>query len=235
MSYCVNCGVELRESESHCPLCDTKVVNPRKPYNENAERAYPRRYDVVLPAENRMMTALLATILTFLPALTCVIVDYVISEKATWSLYVAIAMGVLWSFVLPLVVVTKHRAVISLLIGTVSLSLGLFLIEKLVPVKGWFMPLALPIVVCAAFFILIIILAAKYVVFGVLKMMAFFFSFTALMVVVIEIVTDMYIDNSVQLQWSLAAFVPLVLVSLVLLIIERKKRVKDEMRKKFHI
>ena len=51
MSYCVSCGVELRESESHCPLCDTKVVNPRKPYNENAERAYPRRYDIVLPAK----------------------------------------------------------------------------------------------------------------------------------------------------------------------------------------
>ena len=84
-------------------------------------------------------------------------------------------------------------------------------------------------------FILIIILAAKYVVFGVMKMMAFFFSFTALMVVVIEIVTDMYMDDNVQLQWSLIVFVPLVLVSLVMLVVERKKRVKDEMRKKFHI
>ena len=84
-------------------------------------------------------------------------------------------------------------------------------------------------------FILINILAAKYVVFGVLKMMAFFFSFTALMVVVIEIVTDMYMDDNVQLQWSLIVFVPLVLVSLVMLVVERKKRVKDEMRKKFHI
>jgi len=97
------------------------------------------------------------------------------------------------------------------------------------------MSLALPIVICASFFILIIILAAKYVVFGVLKMMAFFFSFTALMVVVIEIVTDMYMDDNVQLQWSLIVFVPLVLVSLVMLVVERKKRVKDEMRKKFHI
>lgn len=235
MSYCVNCGVELRESESHCPLCDTRVVNPRIPYNENAERAYPRKYDVILSAENRMMTALLVTIISFLPALTCLIVDYVISGKSTWSLYVAIAMGVTWTFILPSLVLRKNRAVTSLVIGTVSLLLGLWLIERIVPVKGWFMPLALPIVVCASLFILITILAAKYIFIGVVKMISFSFSFIALMVVVIEIVTDMYMDDAVQLGWSLIVFVPLVLLSLVFLIIERKKRVKAEMKKKLHI
>ena len=28
MSYCVNCGVKLKQSEKVCPLCNTKVINP---------------------------------------------------------------------------------------------------------------------------------------------------------------------------------------------------------------
>ena len=28
MSYCVNCGVKLKQSEKFCPLCNTKVINP---------------------------------------------------------------------------------------------------------------------------------------------------------------------------------------------------------------
>ena len=31
MSYCVNCGVELCDSAKECPLCNTPVINPRKP------------------------------------------------------------------------------------------------------------------------------------------------------------------------------------------------------------
>ena len=33
MSYCVNCGVELADSERRCPLCHTEVHNPRQPYD----------------------------------------------------------------------------------------------------------------------------------------------------------------------------------------------------------
>lgn len=113
MSYCVNCGVELRESESHCPLCDTRVVNPRKPFNEHAERAYPKTNDIILTAEDRMMTVILITVLTFLPALTCLIVDYVISGKCTWSYYVVIAMSVIWSFIVPPIILKRNRIVIT--------------------------------------------------------------------------------------------------------------------------
>ena len=28
MSYCVNCGVKLKQFEKVCPLCNTKVINP---------------------------------------------------------------------------------------------------------------------------------------------------------------------------------------------------------------
>lgn len=79
------------------------------------------------------------------------------------------------------------------------------------------------------------ILVAKRIVFGVLKMISFSFSFSALLIMVIEIVTDMYIDKNVQLQWSLIVFIPLIMLSVALLVIDRKRAVKDEMKKKLHI
>ena len=45
MSYCVNCGVKLKESEKVCPLCNTKVINPNNlktefipAYSQNIEK-----------------------------------------------------------------------------------------------------------------------------------------------------------------------------------------------------
>lgn len=235
MSYCVNCGVELRDSESHCPLCDTRVVNPNKPFNEHAERAYPKVNDIVLSAEDRMMTVILITVLTFLPALTCLIVDYVISGNCTWSYYVVIAMSVIWTFIVPPLIIKRNTIVISLVIDTVTVLTGLWLVERLVSIKGWFTLLALPIVLSSSLFTLVMVIVAKRIVFGVLKMISFCFGFSALLIIVIEIVTDIYMNDVVQLQWSLIVFIPLVLLSVALIVIDRKRAVKDEMMKKLHI
>ena len=34
MSYCVNCGVKLKQSEKVCPLCNTMVINPNNLNND---------------------------------------------------------------------------------------------------------------------------------------------------------------------------------------------------------
>ena len=40
MSYCVNCGVELEKGAKKCPLCGTKVINPREIGDEHIH-SYP--------------------------------------------------------------------------------------------------------------------------------------------------------------------------------------------------
>ena len=53
MSYCVNCGVELADSERRCPLCHTEVHNPRQPYDRKIPKPFPNRLDLFEPEDNR--------------------------------------------------------------------------------------------------------------------------------------------------------------------------------------
>ncbi len=234
MSYCVNCGVELKESESHCPLCDTRVSNPHKPFNENAERTYPIHKDLMV-GENRLMTVLLITLLMMVPSLTCLIVEYVISKTNNWSLYVLCGMSVLWTFTVPPLVLKKHKDVITVVIGTISLSVGLWVTEKVTGNIRWFFPLAFPIIISTATLLLVFIVIMRFVEPGVMKLIAFSMYFIALLIVVIEIVTDLYISSVAQLEWSVIVFIPLVLLATAALVVDRKRNVKDEIKKKFHM
>ena len=46
MSYCVNCGVELEKGLPLCPLCDTPVINPKEPKDEDVKPPYPLNFTV---------------------------------------------------------------------------------------------------------------------------------------------------------------------------------------------
>lgn len=67
MSYCVNCGVELADSERRCPLCHTEVHNPRQPYDRKIPKPFPNRLDLFEPEDNRGFAAAITTLLLALP------------------------------------------------------------------------------------------------------------------------------------------------------------------------
>ena len=68
MSYCVNCGVELAETEKKCPLCDTEVINPHSPWKEPEDPPFPTNYEVAKPV-NRGKVATFIAILLLIPIL----------------------------------------------------------------------------------------------------------------------------------------------------------------------
>ena len=43
MSYCVNCGVSLKEDANACPLCDCPVINPYEEYKKYSGDKKPPR------------------------------------------------------------------------------------------------------------------------------------------------------------------------------------------------
>ena len=64
MSYCVNCGVELHETCSVCPLCHTEVHNPRHPADENAPKPFPVRQGAVAPVQKADVLILISVIIS---------------------------------------------------------------------------------------------------------------------------------------------------------------------------
>ena len=84
MSYCVNCGVELADSEKYCPLCHTEVINPRSPYKEPSEFPYPRQIERIASHIDRRFFASISTFILLLPAFITILCDLLTDASLNW-------------------------------------------------------------------------------------------------------------------------------------------------------
>lgn len=101
-------------------------------------------------AEKLNVTNLIITIIFIVSVFSsciCLLCNYLINNKFNWSLYVVGVFIVLWAVIIPVFKLKKFRAVASLGGFTVTLIPYLFLIQYLSPIKGWVIPLALPIAI----------------------------------------------------------------------------------------
>lgn len=91
------------------------------------------------------MTFAIFSIILLISLFTCLLVNFLIERRFSWSLYPLGAAIVVWMSSAPLIVFNKHRALISLITLSVTVPAYLFLIEWISPAKNWVIPLALPI------------------------------------------------------------------------------------------
>ena len=73
--YCVNCGVELADSETVCPLCGTRVFHPDLP-RKQAPSPYPADPHGKPEEVNRSGILFVMTMLALLPAVICLLCDW---------------------------------------------------------------------------------------------------------------------------------------------------------------
>ncbi len=107
MSYCVNCGVELDETASFCPLCHTPVYNPNQPVNEAKTKTLSHRAQGGSPSSKLPIAILISTVLASV-AVCCGILNLFLKTQHTWSLYVIGAAIMLWIWTVPLCSTTKR-------------------------------------------------------------------------------------------------------------------------------
>ena len=93
--YCVNCGVELADSETVCPLCGTRVFHPDLP-RKQAPSPYPADPHGKPEEVNRSGILFVMTMLALLPAVICLLCDWRINGGIVWSGYAAGAIGLLY-------------------------------------------------------------------------------------------------------------------------------------------
>ena len=92
---------------------------------------------------NRLFITITSIVLSV--SLICLIINYSVDRSINWSLYPIGALLVLMITILPLLLMNKYRLTTFFAGLTISTILYLFLIQNLVPDKGWFLPLAFPI------------------------------------------------------------------------------------------
>lgn len=235
MSYCVNCGVELAPSEHACPLCGTEVVNPRQPFDKNYPKPFPSRLDIFAPTDDRGLVAAIVTIALALPAAISLACDVAYSKGAGWSVLVIGAMAMLWVFIVPVILIRRHRVLIAGVLDTGAVLGYLWIVERFAANGLWMRQLALPLVILADVLFTVDYFIITKVITSNLKKAAMAIATAPVMLIGIEICLDLFLDGTVSLLWSYLVSIPCLIVALLLVVIDRRQRFKEEMHKRLHM
>lgn len=233
MSYCVNCGVELESTEKKCPLCGVEVVNPRVKEVAEDKKTFPEMRDE-LKKIDRIFWINFYSILFGVLIITCVLCNLMYDRRLTWSVFVIAGVFMLWVFCTSPLYFRKfdYRKMMSA--DLLAVLAGLILIESQVLTKGWFLFVALPIVLyCYLSWMIMIYLTKKKVIRG-LSIAAVFLISIALMMCILEILLDLYATHSIMLTWSGFVIAPCLSVAVLLMVLDKNKQVKQELSKRLH-
>lgn len=234
MSYCVNCGVELEKSEKKCPLCGVAAVNPAE-LPDDCARAFPERRDILEHAFDRQLWVQVVSVLLAVPAVICLVANILVSNAVTWSLYVIGGMAVSWVFCVSPFLFKKYFPLLWIVAGTLATLGYLYLIEILSPGEGWFIPLALPIVLGVAVLSLALLLLIQKGILKELYAAAGVFAAVGILTTLIELSISLNATGAVHLAWSWYSLVSCLAMAVVLAIIERRLLVKEKLKRKLHL
>jgi len=235
LSYCVNCGVELEDSEPKCPLCGVTVMNPAQENNDIIERKYPKRIETIESAIDRQFWVKIISIFLAVPILVCLLCNLLYDGKISWSVYPIGGIAVLWAFCISPFLFKKPATIKWIIIDIVAASLYLYLIQYITQSGGWFIPVALPIVLGVGFFVLLITVLIQHKKLKGLYIHSAIFFAIGILLIGVEILIDLYQTKGIYIIWSWFVLISCVAIAFTFIFIERKKKLKEELKRRLHI
>lgn len=234
MAYCIKCGVKLEDSEKQCPLCQTVVCHPDIKQPDNAVQPYPTEHIILLREMNNKYKIIIATICIFIPAILTFICDYKINSEIVWADIVFSSVCFLYSLIFVPLIFPKKDTLIY--IGVSFAALLLFLWYLSYTINGnWFFPFALPLICSIALITISAILIKRFTKKSYLFVFAIVFMLTGADCVLTEFLIGKTFFNHVNFLWSFYPFITFIAVGVVLFLINRNKKLKEQMTKKFFV
>lgn len=227
MSYCVNCGVKLKNSEKKCPLCNTKVINPNKD-NSEYEPVYSNKVENFKRINYKYLSKIVILIL-MITSFLILLLDYVSSRTITWSLYVVASILYLGTHLSFAVIKNIY---ISLVIHLICTELFIGLIAYMTNGMHWYLYLILPFVFTLWIYVMLITYLIKRKKGEFLKKLSLGLLFGGLTVIAVEACIDLFRDNLINYTWSFYAALPITIISTIIFILSYNKRIVDEMRQR---
>jgi transcriptional regulator with XRE-family HTH domain len=93
------------------------------------------------------------SVLSFLGIMICIICDFAISGKLTWSLFPISSLVYFWMITIPSIICSKRRMLVLLVLISLLTIPFLFVLEKIIGINELIMPLATPIFIIAIFYL----------------------------------------------------------------------------------
>lgn len=234
MAYCVKCGVKLEDSEKECPLCRTVVYHPDIQPPDNVVPPYPEEHTILLREMNKKYKILISTIIIFIPTLLTLICDYKINSELIWSDIVVSSVCFLYCLIfIPLIFPKKD---VLLYLGIDYSALFLFEWYLSYTINGkWFFPFALPLTCSIALITISAILIKRFTKASYLFVFAIIFILTGTDCVLIEFLINKTFFKQIHFLWSYYPCITFIAVGAILLLLNRNKKVKDQITKKFFV
>ncbi len=230
--YCIKCGVELADTEKHCPLCQTVVFHPDLSLPD-ATPFYPQ---ASYPSQvNSRAVQIVLTALFLLPMLITFLCDLQINGSMTWSGFVIGALALVYSIsVLPLWF-RKPNPVIFVPCGFAAAGLYLLYIS-LATGGSWFLSFALPVTGFIGLVVTAVVTLLRYVRRGQLYILGgAFAALGAFMPLMGFLLNLTFYCRASFAFWSLYPTTALVLLGCTLIFLAICRPARQTMQRKFFI
>lgn len=236
MSYCVNCGVELNSNEKRCPLCSTPVINPNIDNKEVDLPPYPIESEFIVERKIKHTTALLISIILFVPLLVCPLCDFLVTGNISWSLYAILGIMLGWILIVPPILMRHDIVIKCAWLDFLAIVIFLYLINQIALTDvDWFSTLSLPIVCLIMIMLMAILIFCKIFKPRPITIVALSIFVIGIFTVAVDIFTNVFIGKGVTVYWSIPVVTACSLVTLLLFVISRLAKLKAIIRKRMHV
>ena len=229
--YCVNCGVELADSETVCPLCGTRVFHPDLP-RKQAPSPYPADPHGKPEEVNRSGILFVMTMLALLPAVICLLCDWRINGGIVWSGYAAGAIGLLYVLIVLPMWFSHPNPVVFVPVDFAAIGLYLLYID-LVTKGGWFLSFAFPVTGAIGLLLTAVVTLVRYVHAGYLYIFGGALLLSGGLAVLIEFLINVTFGIHKALLWSIYPLAAGVILGGMLLVIAICKPLRKSLHRKF--
>lgn len=234
MSYCVNCGVELDQTAQACPLCHTRVVNPRQPVDLVSPKPFPSQKGEVPPAF-RWELALLLSAMFLSVGVCCGLLNIFLRSERIWSLYVIGAAVMLWIWFVPPLLMRGMHLLLRLVLDVAAVGIYIFLISVDLGGRAWFVHLALPIILLAGAVTLFLGMMLRGGKRSILSSVTLVIASVGVFVAGIELFLDRYTGGVWSPSWSIVVLAVCVALVIPLIVVRRVPSLREEARRRFHM
>lgn len=232
MSYCVHCGVELDPTAAACPLCQTPVYDPNQPVDTVSPKPFPTDRGEVGPVSRREAAILISVLLASI-SVACGVLNIFLRAEHVWSLYLIGAAVMLWLWFVPPLLDRKLKLLLRLGLDVAAVAIYVLLIALANRGLGWYVGLALPIILsggAVALFLGLVgpgrsILTTVTLLIGSVGAFCFF----------VELFVDRFLDGAWNPTWSLVVLAICAAIIVPLVIVRRVPALREEARRRFHM
>ena len=230
--YCVNCGVQLADTEKSCPLCGTVCYHPEISRPE-AVPLYPNTRNPQLRVSTKAVHGILL-VLFLLPIFITLLCDLQLNRSVTWSGYVSCSLALAYvMFILPF---WFHRPNPVIFVPCDFVGIGLLLLYINFATEGnWFLSLAFPVVGGIALIVCTVVTLMRYVPQGGLYIFGGAFIAMGAFMPLVEFLVHLTFDMNPHAFWSPYPLICLVLVGGLLIYLAINHNARETMERKLFI